>query len=334
MPRPSKRRREELSAGTVTRPRTADGTRPTPSTPRPRTPEGTRPTPSTPSRYRTQRVEAPRPWWQDPRAWGSGVTFVVVVVVVVFIILGTRPAAKGTSPSSADLVPASVLSAVIGVSPTVSTSIGAGGVTDPLEAISGSPSALTGSDGKPEVFYAGAEYCPYCAAERWSLVVALSRFGSFSDLHTTTSSSTDVYPNTDTFSFYGSSYSSSYLDFVPVETADHSGNPLQTPSAAEETLVTTYDTSPYSATYGGIPFQDFGNRYVVSGTGVPPQVLQGMSWAQIAATLTDPTSKVAQPIIGNANWLTAGICKLTGDQPGSVCSAAPIASLESELGSS
>jgi hypothetical protein len=59
-----------------------------------------------------------------------------------------------------------------------------------------------------------------------------------------------------------------------------------------------------------------------------------MSWAQIAATLTDPTSKVAQPIIGNANWLTAGICKLTGDQPGSVCSAAPIASLESELGSS
>jgi hypothetical protein len=279
-------------------------------------------------------VEVPRPWWQNPWAWGGGVIVVVVAVVVVFIVLGTRPAAKSTSSSSSSLAPASVLAAVTGVSPTVSSSIGGGGVPKPLQAVSGSPAALTGSNSKPEVFYEGADFCPYCAAERWSLVVALSRFGTFSNLHTTTSSSSDVYPNTNTFSFYGSSYSSPYLDFASVESADRSDNPLQTPTAAEQAVFTTYDTSPYSTSAGGIPFLDLGNRYIASGSGVPPQVLQGLSLEQIAATLTDATSTVAQPIIGNANWVTAGICKLTGNQPGSVCSAGPIASLESQLGSS
>ncbi len=34
--------------------------------------------------------------------------------------------------------------------------------------------------GKPEVLFVGAEFCPFCAAERWPLIVALSRFGHFS----------------------------------------------------------------------------------------------------------------------------------------------------------
>jgi len=245
------------------------------------------------------------------------------------------------SPSSASSTttdqpaPASVLAAVTGVSPSVSSTIGAGGVADPLEPVSGSPAALTGPGSKPELFYYGAEFCPYCAAERWSVVIALSRFGTFSNLHITMSDSNpDDIPDTHSFTFDGSSYSSSYLDFAAIESADRNGNVLQTPTAAEGTLVSTYDTTPYSAQTGGIPFQDLGNRYIVSGSGVNPELLQGMSWQQIAATLTDATSPVAQPIIGDANWLTAGICKLTGDQPGSVCSAAPIASLESQLGSS
>jgi len=320
MARPSKRRRQDVPA---------DGS--TPSRP----PGSPRPAPSTPSRYRTQRVEVPRPWWQNPWAWGGGVIVVVAAVVVVFIVLGTRPAAKSTSSSSTNpLAPASVLAAVTGVSPTVSTTIGAGGVTDPLEPISGSPAVLTGPGGKPELFYYGAEFCPYCAAERWSVVIALSRFGTFSNLHITTSDSNpDDIPNTHTFTFYGSSYSSPYLDFASVESADRNNNPLQTPTAAEGTVVSTYDTTPYSTSTGGIPFQDLGNRYIVSGSGVNPVLLQGMTWQQIATTLTDTTSQVAQPIIGDANWLTAGLCKLTDGQPGSVCSAAPITSLEGQLGS-
>src|ERR1022692_1312734 len=70
------------------------------------------------------------------------------------------------------------------------------------------------ADRKPEVVFVGAQYCPYCAAERWALAVALSRFGAFSGLQLIRSSSTEVYPNTATLSFYRSSYSSKRLVFV------------------------------------------------------------------------------------------------------------------------
>ncbi len=53
-------------------------------------------------------------------------------------------------------------------------------------------------DGKPEVLYIGA-YCPFCAAERWAAIVALSRFGTFSVLRTVHSSSTDVDASTPAF---------------------------------------------------------------------------------------------------------------------------------------
>ncbi len=38
----------------------------------------------------------------------------------------------------------------------------------------------------------GAEYCPFCAAQRWAMVNAFSRFGTFTGLTTTHSSSTDT----------------------------------------------------------------------------------------------------------------------------------------------
>jgi len=42
------------------------------------------------------------------------------------------------------------------------------------------------------------------------MIIALSRFGTFSGLSTTHSSTTDEYPGTPTFTFYGSSYRSKY----------------------------------------------------------------------------------------------------------------------------
>ena len=129
--------------------------------------------------------------------------------------------------------------------------------------VSGS-SILKDQDGKPIVTYVGAEYCPYCAAERWALAVALSRFGTFTNLSATHSASNDVYPNTQTLSFYGSSYSSPYLDFQPVEEATNqvvngSYQTLQTPTAAQSALLAKYDSA------GSIPFLDVANKYVVTG---------------------------------------------------------------------
>src|SRR5438874_585634 len=57
-------------------------------------------------------------------------------------------------------------------------------------------------DGKPEVLYIGDEYCPYCAAERWAMAVALSKFGTFTGLRGIRSSSSDAFPSTPTLTFY------------------------------------------------------------------------------------------------------------------------------------
>ena len=185
--------------------------------------------------------------------------------------------------------------------------------------------------GKPLITYIGAEYCPFCAAERWSLAVALSRFGTFENLSGTHSSDSDEFPDTQTLSFYGSSYSSPYVDFQAVEEATNQqdGNSyrsLQAPTAAQTALMAKYDTQ------GSIPFLDIANRYVITGSSFSPQVLQGLSRSQIAAALSNPDSPVAQAIDGAANDITAAIASVTGNQPSSVGSSATIAAIAQKLG--
>src|SRR6185437_85375 len=75
--------------------------------------------------------------------------------------------------------------------------------------------ALTRS-GKPEVLYVGLESCPACAIERWGLVVALSQFGTFSNLRLGESAVTER-PFVPSFTFSGARYSSPYLSFVGAE---------------------------------------------------------------------------------------------------------------------
>jgi hypothetical protein len=48
-------------------------------------------------------------------------------------------------------------------------------------------------------------------------------------------------------------------------------------------------------------------------------LLDGKSWAAIAADMNNPSSSLGQAIIGNANYETAAICKLTGNQPATAC---------------
>ena len=45
--------------------------------------------------------------------------------------------------------------------------------------------------GKLFVFFMGAEYCPYCAAERWAIVRSLQKFGQWEGLKHTISAARD-----------------------------------------------------------------------------------------------------------------------------------------------
>jgi hypothetical protein len=265
-------------------------------------------------------------------ATGIGVVIALFAVLIIVKVAGGNSTKSSTvaTPSNSS-VTAQVVSEVTSVPASTFSAVGAGGVAIPTKAITGAQPLTSG--GKPEIVYMGAEYCPYCAAERWPLIVALSRFGTFNGLALTASSSTDVYPSTNTFTFLKSTYTSQYITFTPVELQDVNHNNLQTPTAAEQQLLNTYDAAPYvsSEDAGAIPFVDFGNQFMLSGASYSPQTLAGMTWSSIASTLTNASSPVAQSIDGTANQLTAAICKMTNDQPASVCSTSTITGLQAKL---
>lgn len=262
----------------------------------------------------------------------------LAVVVAVFVSLILIKVAGGGSKSSgaqssavSAAATARVIQSATHVPASVLDAIGRGDVSNPPTAIAGAP-GLTG-DGKPEVVYLGYDWCPYCAAQRWALVVALSRFGTFSGLGLTQSASDDVYANTNTFTFSNVKYTSPYLSFSPVEMQDAQHNPLQTPTAEQQHLLAVYDEPPYvsSKAAGGIPFVDLGGKYLVNGASYSPQVLGGQSWTQIASALSDPSSPIAKGVNGSANALTAALCNLTGQQPSNVCSSKAVTEAEGAL---
>jgi hypothetical protein len=126
---------------------------------------------------------------------GAAVAVVVVALGLLIVVkLAGRHTNAATPAASTSPADPAVLSAVTGVPAAVLDQVGAGKVTAIPTATTGQ--AVLTDGGKPLIVYIGAEYCPYCAAERWAMVVALSRFGTFSNLGQTHSSSTDVYPNT------------------------------------------------------------------------------------------------------------------------------------------
>jgi predicted nucleic acid-binding Zn ribbon protein len=251
----------------------------------------------------------------------GGIVVLVVVVVVVFVVLSANRKTPTAASSSAGgtVLPASVARQVTSVPASALATVRGGSVRsfnpNPVKAISGT--ALT-SNGKPEMLYIGAEFCPYCASLRWSMAVALSRFGSFTTpLRGIHSSPTDVYPNTATLTFYKAGYTSKYLTFTPVENETVNREPLQPTTKQQQAIWDKYDANSY-------PFIYFGGKYIITAPIYDPQVLQGKTWAQIAAALHDPSSAIGQGALGAANYITAAICKMTGDQPASVCSSLPV----------
>jgi thiol-disulfide isomerase/thioredoxin len=254
----------------------------------------------------------------------GGSVFGVLVIVIVLIVAKafTNTPAAASGPASASTA-ASVAAQLSTVPAATLNAVGKGSST-PLIATKGQPPLTSG--GKPEIVYMGAEYCPYCAAERWAMVVALSRFGSFSGLKLIHSSSSDVYPNTPTLSFVDAKYTSKYVDFSPVEMygLQDNGIALQKPTSAEAALMSKYDAAPYvpSADASSFPFVDFGNQYLVIGAQYLPSNLAGLSWSKVASDVKDPSSAVAKGIDGTANSLTAAICKITKNAPAAVCNSA------------
>jgi len=177
------------------------------------------------------------------------------------------------------------------------------------------------SNGKPELVYVGAEYCMYCAIERWPLIIALERFGNLSKLHYMTSATDE--DDIATFTFNGSSYTSNYIAFKGYEDEDRSSAPLQTVPANYSAVWSSFGT--------GFPFLDFGNTYVVRSSLLPfPDIIQGKNWTAILSDISTSDS-VGLQIREAANLITGMICKITQGAPAAVCTASPITSSTSSV---
>src|SRR5260370_23084291 len=249
---------------------------------------------------------------------GGAMVTVIVMGVAIFVVKGLP---KSSQKGSGNL-PTSVTSQITSVPVSTLSRVGTGTLPAtglPLRSIS--DTTLTSFQGKPEMLYIGAEFCPYCAAMRWSMAVALSRVGTFGPLRGIHSTSSDLYPNTATLTFYKQKYSSPYLTFTSVENQTVTKRPLQPTTRTQQSLWVKYDSTQGSV---GYPFIYFGGKVIMTGPLYVPSVLKGLTWSQIASQLSHPTSTEAQNVDVAAYYITASICSITNNAPASVCKAAPI----------
>ena len=240
------------------------------------------------------------------------------------LVLGVAIVAASSGPTSTaptgDVTAqlASYFQAAVNVSNSTLESVGLPETVAPPTRVR--PSLSTAST-NGVVSYVGAEYCPYCAIQRWGLLVALSKFGKFTELnHHIFSSSSDAYPHLASWSFVGAKYTSKYFRFEPVEL-----------SSATHTSTGEYEplerlTQPVRVAYdrfdpeGELPFVDFGNHDVTLGASSSPSVLEGLSLSEIGGQLNSPRSPVAIAIDGSANYFIAALCSLAETDAPRICS--------------
>jgi hypothetical protein len=233
-------------------------------------------------------------------------------VTAVLAIVAALAAVKLTSAhpaASESLAPSSVVRQVTSVPAAMLTRVSPGQPATPLQMVTTPGPPLTIS-GKPAIVFVSEESCPFCAAERWPLAVALAHFGTWSHLGSTRSSATDIYPGTATLSFRAAHYRSEDLTLRTTELADNAGRPLQPQTPLDTSLINTYDVPPYvnsADQSGAVPFLDIGNQYILAGAQYNPQVLAGLSAAQIASQLRNPSSPVARAIDGSASVIITAI---------------------------
>ena len=238
--------------------------------------------------------------------WGAVVVILIGVIAIVVYALAGPPESNGTvrrAPTS-DAVMAELADVPTSVFDTVGVSTAAIPLTAPDRRRRGSPAL----GGKPEVLFVGAEFCPFCAAERWPLIVALSRFGRFTALTNMQSAASSVFPATQSFSFVGAAYTSRYVTFTGIELysdavgTDGAFARIADLTPAQSALVSRYagQRSPAGAP-GAYPFVDIANLLVTSTSAFSPGVLAGQSQSTIAGTLDQAKEPSTQAIVASAN---------------------------------
>jgi thiol-disulfide isomerase/thioredoxin len=175
-------------------------------------------------------------------------------------------------------------------------------------------------DGRLFVFFMGAEHCPHCAAERWSIVRALQKFGQWSGLQQTISAARDeLFLNLPTYDFNEASYTSQHVEFVAREIKDREFKPLQKLLKTEEKLVQQYNSER------SIPFLLIGGRFMQIGAGFTPKIFVGHTFRQTETELKKTESEIRKTIDAEANIIAALMC--VAGLPQELCKESGVAEL-------
>ena len=253
--------------------------------------------------------------------YGSASIVLVIVIVAVFVIVkvsggGSSGSGNVASPPAGTPIAATTLAKLASVPLSTLDNASTGGITTSPQTIS---DATLKADGKPELLFVGAEFCPICAAERWGMYVALSKFGTFSPqpgrIHSAVRDG-DI----PTLTFYKTTYTSPYLSFIPeeIETNMPDGNsyvPLQTLTAAQQRIWVAHTGESF-------PFLDFGGKVDLTSSEFDPTLLEGPTFSEIVSDIGNNSTTIGANIDASAKVLIQTICtSLTENKPADVCKA-------------
>ena len=244
---------------------------------------------------------------------GGIVAAVAVIVVLIIVVAG---GSKGLPRKAAPLAAVNQMNGVpTSVMVDGATKVGAQGLQYAVKAAGGT---LT-KNGKPEVLFIGAEFCPICAAERWPMTMALMKFGTFTNLQQTHSAIRDG--NVGTWSYYGATYTSQYLTFQPYEI--YTNQPSGGYYKALEKLPADAQAN-WTANLGSnltFPFVNFAGKEALETAQFNPSTIYNHSFDTILGAVGSNDQTTGANIDAAAAVFTKYLCGITNDQPSDVCSA-------------
>jgi hypothetical protein len=215
---------------------------------------------------------------------------------------------------------------------------------------------------RPELLFISTQHDPRSAAERWPLVKALDRFGVLSHVDTAVTTVAPILSARDnpTFDLTHATYRSRYLTFVHKDVIDGHGHYLQKLTSTEHGLYVKYvqfkgpanlcNPNPADPerflcsvdrgfqTTRMFPLLLIGGYLQTTGQFILPSMVadqtgqNGLTFATIQTALRSDKepfsgSTLVSAVNGEANIITALICRVDGKKPGSVCGRSVIKQL-------
>ena len=239
----------------------------------------------------------------------------LVVVLIALFVLPVSVAEAAIRMDGSTPAPARIVQLVTNVPDSTLNRVGAGELSGPAAFnVFKLDTGQLRSHAKPELLTMNLAWCPHCAANSWSLAVALSRFGVLTGLRVIDSGThycelvsdpcaltlSPCYPHTHGLSFLRARYRSSYLSFAPIVLQDVDGHHVENPTRKQNSALNSFDRQ------GQTPALDIGGVFGFVNSGFSPGILAHRSWSQIAGSLAHAHNPIARRIDGLGQPLHGG----------------------------